>query len=108
MAVLVTQELPGVSQKLYDGVNEKINAVAGPPAGLIVHTSGPADGGWRIVDVWESEAQAREFYEGRLTKAIEAVIGMAPPATTAAEPPDEPPGVRSRFHGLRVTLSTPR
>ena len=33
MAVLVTQELPGVSQKLYDGVNEKINAVAGPPAG---------------------------------------------------------------------------
>ena len=26
-----------------------------------------------------------------------------PTATAAAEPPDEPPGVRSGFHGLRVT-----
>ena len=27
----------------------------------------------------------------------------SPPATAAADPPDEPPGVRSRSHGLRVT-----
>ena len=30
-------------------------------------------------------------------------IGIMPTATAAAEPPDEPPGVRSGFHGLRVT-----
>ena len=30
-------------------------------------------------------------------------IGIIPTATAAAEPPDEPPGVRSGFHGLRVT-----
>ena len=29
-------------------------------------------------------------------------IGIMPDATAAAEPPDEPPGVRSGFHGLRV------
>ena len=29
--------------------------------------------------------------------------GRSPAATAAAEPLDEPPGVRSRFHGLRVT-----
>ena len=29
-------------------------------------------------------------------------IGIMPTATAAAEPPDEPPGVRSGFHGLRV------
>src|SRR5687768_10880821 len=28
--------------------------------------------------------------------------GMRPAATAAAVPPDEPPGVRSRSHGLRV------
>ena len=28
--------------------------------------------------------------------------GMMPAATAAAEPPLEPPGVRSVFHGLRV------
>ena len=34
--------------------------------------------------------------------------GTMPAATAAAEPPDEPPGVRARFHGLRVTLTSPR
>jgi len=29
--------------------------------------------------------------------------GTRPPATAAAEPPEEPAGVRSRFQGLRVT-----
>ena len=29
-------------------------------------------------------------------------MGSSPPATAAAEPPDDPPGVRSGFHGLRV------
>ena len=29
--------------------------------------------------------------------------GRQPLATAAAAPPDEPPGVWSRFHGLRVT-----
>src|SRR4051794_32091302 len=28
--------------------------------------------------------------------------GSIPEATAAAEPPDDPPGVASRFHGLRV------
>ena len=28
--------------------------------------------------------------------------GTQPATTAAAEPPDEPPGVRSGFHGLRV------
>src|SRR4051794_23495967 len=29
--------------------------------------------------------------------------GARPPATAADEPPEEPPGIRSGFHGLRVT-----
>ena len=29
--------------------------------------------------------------------------GNIPAATAAADPPDEPPGVRVGFHGLRVT-----
>ncbi len=36
------------------------------------------------------------------------LIGTMPAATAAAEPPDEPPGVRARFHGLRVTFTAPR
>jgi hypothetical protein len=36
------------------------------------------------------------------------LIGSIPAATVAAEPPEEPPGVRSGFHGLCVTLTWPR
>src|SRR6516164_833719 len=35
-------------------------------------------------------------------------IGSMPAATAAAEPPEEPPGVRSSFQGLRVTLARSR
>ena len=34
--------------------------------------------------------------------SLPVAIGSRPPATAAAVPPDDPPGVRSRFHGLRV------
>ena len=31
------------------------------------------------------------------------LTGVMPAATAAADPPDEPPAVRCKFHGLRVT-----
>ena len=34
--------------------------------------------------------------------SLPCAIGTMPAATAAAEPPDEPPGVRSRSYGLRV------
>ena len=34
--------------------------------------------------------------------SLPVAIGRRPPATAAAVPPDDPPGVRSRFQGLRV------
>src|SRR5262245_33043593 len=36
------------------------------------------------------------------------LIGVTPAATSAPEPPDEPPAVRSRCQGLRVTNGRPR
>ena len=35
--------------------------------------------------------------------AVPSASAAQPVATAAPEPPDEPPGVRSVFHGLRVT-----
>jgi hypothetical protein len=34
--------------------------------------------------------------------SLPVAIGNRPPTTAAAVPPDEPPGVRSGFQGLRV------
>ena len=38
--------------------------------------------------------------------SLAVTSGSTPPAIAAAEPPLEPPGVRSRFHGERVTPYT--
>ena len=58
--------------------------------GLIVHTSGPVDGGWRIVDVWESREDFERFTDERVRPAVmsyaqEAGIEPRTPNTTFRE-----------------------
>ena len=55
-----------LDQAEYDGIMKAIGR--GPidapaAAGIIAHLAGPmATGGWRVVDVWESEDAANAFY----------------------------------------------
>lgn len=63
----VMQEMPGVSEREYRMVEQHL----GPdrPPGLLAHASGPTETGWRIINVWESEAAFRTFVSERLLKA---------------------------------------
>jgi len=70
---------PPVTAQVYDAVNAKLEASGGPAEGLLVHSAGEVDGGWQIVDVWESEEQMGRFDQERLGPAIEAVSGPMPP-----------------------------
>jgi hypothetical protein len=90
MAVLVDQKLAGVTQEIYDGVNARLNAQANPPAGLILHSSGATEGGWRIVDVWETADAFQRFTDERIRPAVMAYTqeaGLEPvtPETTITE-----------------------
>ncbi|WP_306326289.1 hypothetical protein [Streptomyces venezuelae] len=72
MAVIVTFDLPGAGQELYDAVIARVTggrgfgrfADVGDP-GLVSHAAGPVDGGFRVTEVWESAealaAHARTF-----------------------------------------------
>ncbi len=55
-----------VDQAGYDQLMKGIgreSADAPNPPGFIAHIAGPrAQGGWRVVDVWESEDAANAFY----------------------------------------------
>jgi hypothetical protein len=85
---------PGVTADTYEKVNAQLQATGDLPApGLLLHSAGEVDGQWQIVDVWESEPQARQFYEGPLTKAVEAVAGMTPP---------EAPGTAYELHTVGI------
>jgi hypothetical protein len=85
MAFIRITQPPNVTAETYDSVNKELGVDSDPPAGMLLHCAGEVDGKWQIVDVWESQAQARDFYDGRLTAAIEKVIGMTPPPAPSTE-----------------------
>jgi hypothetical protein len=77
MAVAVIVDNPEGSQGVYDAVREKTGLER--PAGGIFHAAGPSpSGGWRVIEVWESEQDAQRFVKERLLPAFEA-IGAPPP-----------------------------
>ncbi|MFD9881113.1 hypothetical protein ACFWZT_06590 [Streptomyces alboflavus] len=82
MAIIVTIDIPGVGQELYDACVSRLTdggeftTLADIPApGLITHAAGPVDGGWRVVDVWESEEAFESF--GKILQPILADLGHA-------------------------------
>jgi hypothetical protein len=79
MAVAMMVDNPEGSQEIYDRVREQLG-VQERPAGGIFHVAGPSpNGGWRVVEVWASEEDAKRFVTERLLPAFEAVGAPAPP-----------------------------
>ena len=78
MAVAMMVDNPKGSQQVYDSVREQLGLER--PAGGIVHVAGPSpSGGWRVIEVWESEEEARRFVKERLLPAFEATGAPPPP-----------------------------
>src|SRR5208282_1462273 len=56
---------PGQHESIHDHLNVRID----PPEGLILHAEGPVDGGWAMLDVWESHEAFDQFAETRTLPA---------------------------------------
>lgn len=52
------------------------------PDGLISHVAGATDGGWCVVDLWQSHEHLERFFAERLGPAMESVWDLAPPSIT--------------------------
>ena len=78
MAVAMMVDNPEGSQETYERVREQLGLAK--PAGGIFHVAGPSpNGGWRVIEVWESEEDARRFVAERLLPAFEAADAPQPP-----------------------------
>jgi hypothetical protein len=78
MAVAMMVDNPEGSQETYERVREQLGLAK--PAGGIFHVAGPSpSGGWRVIEVWESEEDARRFVAERLLPAFEAAGAPQPP-----------------------------
>jgi hypothetical protein len=77
MTVAVLVDNPEGSQEIYEKVRAQLGLDA--PAGGIFHLAGPSpNGGWRVLEVWESEEDARRFREERLMPAFDAAGAQRP------------------------------
>jgi hypothetical protein len=65
MAVAINFEIPGGTKEQYEEVNRR--------AFGDFHTSGDANGTWRIFDVWESADAYQRFMEGTIMPATEGM-----------------------------------
>jgi len=78
MAVAMMIDNPAGSQQIYDSVRERLGLEK--PAGGIFHAAGPSpNGGWRVIEVWESKEDAKRFVTERLVPAFDAVGAPPPP-----------------------------
>jgi hypothetical protein len=69
---------PTGSQEIYESVLEQ--AGLDGPADGILHVAGPSpNGGWRVIEVFESEEAAKRFIAERLGPAFKAVGATTPP-----------------------------
>jgi hypothetical protein len=69
MPVVLVHQGSGLTKESYE---EAVRRVSGgktrlespsdwPVEGLLVHAAGDAEGGFRVIDIWESEEAARRF-----------------------------------------------
>ncbi len=81
MAVGIRIKLTGITQEQFDKGHDEINPDRTPPKGLLFHASGPIDGGWGIIDFWESRADFDAF-------AVRFPAGMAAAGVELQGQPD--------------------
>ena len=72
LAVGIRIKLPGVTQEQFDAAHDHINPDRSPWPGLLFHSSGPIDGGWGVIDFWESRADFDAHLEADIQPGIAA------------------------------------
>jgi len=65
----MTAHIPGGTNEVIDGLRPLLEPIR-TAKGFVVHTNGPVPGGWRVTEVWESQADFEAWFEGTIKPAI--------------------------------------
>ncbi len=71
MPIALFFEGPGVTQAQYDQVRNEVAPGDLPPPGALYHVDGPTEGGWYMVEVWDSHKALDSFVTEVLRPALE-------------------------------------
>ena len=79
MAVIVIQEVSGMTTEMADGmVQAGIADQLKSAAGFRHHASGPMDNGYRVIEVWDSPEAFQAWFDGTIKPNL-------PPGVTVAD-----------------------
>lgn len=62
MAVIMTSEVAGQTLQGYDGLFNAVTSALQNAPGFVLHASHPLEGGWRVIEIWESREDAARFF----------------------------------------------
>jgi heme-degrading monooxygenase HmoA len=64
MPVLMIGEVPNLTEEIYGGLLGQMKPLMQAAPGFIAHSGGPhPDGGWRVVEMWESEEDGQRWFD---------------------------------------------
>lgn len=89
MPVLMIGEVPNLTEEIYSGMPEQLQPLLKASKGFIAHSGGPNPaGGWRVVEMWDTEEDARRWFEDNVK-------------------PNLPPGIEPNrtYHPLRSAFT---
>jgi hypothetical protein len=73
MAVGIRLKFAGGTQENYDAAHAVMEIETDPPVGMIVHSAGPIEGGWGVIDFWESRQAFDSFVGERLMPRLQGL-----------------------------------
>src|SRR3954451_15627130 len=84
MAILMTAEVPGMTQEMVDGMTDQLMGQQKAQPGFVLHANGAIDGGWGVTEVWEAQENWDSWYDGPIKPNLPE--GLEPPSTTRGLP----------------------
>jgi hypothetical protein len=91
MAVALILDFPGGTKEQYRSVVDQMDLGGQMPEGGLFHAAGSYEGGWRVIDVWESMARFEHFRDTKIGP-LSGEAGMQPPQVRAVEVAERKPG----------------
>jgi quinol monooxygenase YgiN len=70
MTVIVMVEVQGQTAAGYDGMLDVLTERARQAPGFVLHSAYVADGQWRVVEVWNSKAEADAFFAQQVARHL--------------------------------------
>jgi hypothetical protein len=82
MTVMMISDVAGQTLEGYDGLLARVSPAMQAAPGFVMHASHPIDGGWRVVEIWQSREDAGRFFAQaiapHLPKGIHPKVSFTP------------------------------